>query len=913
MMDQKSLRGVGERIITTFNAFAQPQASVGRAIGGRHIGLEAQRFQLWAHSLGLQRQGHASLDYRVRDSDIVRDRLLEVLLELEGHLGNLLSISNGERDPVEQGQASEGSISSSDSSSGSSYVEQDGDSDQDIFDEVAFRLKCLTERLDALYMIATRIRNPKNRPSRTNDQLYGNIAPADRESYRKEREEVETLTASYLHRQDLLGTLESQDELSSGTDLEELVSQYASAQNWVMQRTGIANARRKQQFVYWREHAAKLGGSQSQPPKTQQITPIPDAQVVQYERPHVLMSGYAGPSLATSATPLPANTIKPDDMKSVISHQSGFSVPIDAENELHWPAPPKLEGDDKYFQCPYCMILCPARYLNNGHWQKHLIHDLQPYHCTYEQCQDPHRLYGTRQEWIDHESQHLRVWHCRQHDEEFETQPDFVNHLELSHPEYIQGKLSEQVSTAAIAPSEHVHRDCPYCPSSFSGLLHMQKHILNHLERFAILAFPSLDDDTDGKQDLNSSNQSRDAPMRGRANSVLHDFPGIRELRCTGLFFKDASVQMSTIYYSIDDSVITCFARSNPADYAGFRIDYPLDIIKGLRFGYSGICLLLKRPPLFMLLSNSRDEFIPCADFTKYKRATSTLDHELMAQRQDLHHLKRQLEQLFPLADVGAFDTTKYSPFQDREDRNMYDQLDAPRLMLPDDATAHPYSVLKWCGDMEPHYEFGPFIANIRFGAETEHVDHNEYSERGDGDSDDGDSLNFRHMWKNPSRYTTAHEIYSVKVNTEFYCEEPPDIYIHERRTSGIDPCCAICHSLASVLCDCEAAALQAYVEDTEWKAMTPIYTGIRAWVQRHTRKAILERFRSRMGTKEIHSDVEAHTTNVPSHEELRSEWDDTCSQFQEIPEYLFSLVKASVPRDDDPAVLFPIRALGDG
>ncbi|KAK8861918.1 hypothetical protein PGQ11_008153 [Apiospora arundinis] len=526
MMDQKSLRGVGERIITTFNAFAQPQASVGRAIGGRHIGLEAQRFQLWAHSLGLQRQGHASLDYRVRDSDIVRDRLLEVLLELEGHLDNLLSIAKGDRDPVEHVQDSEGSISSSDSSSGSSYVEQDGDGDESTFNEVAFRFQGLTERLDALYMIATRIRNPRYRPSRTNDQLYGNIAPANRESYRKEREEIETLTASYLHRQDLLRTLEAQDETSSIIDLEELVSQYASAQSWIMRRTGIASARRKQQFVYWKEHAAKLGGSQPQPPKTQQITPVADAHVFQYERPHVAISGYVGPSLATSATPLPANTIKPDDMKSVISHQSGFSVPIDAENELHWPAPPKRKGEDKYFQCPYCMILCPARYLEDGYWQKHLIHDLQPYHCTYEQCEDPHRLYGTRQEWIDHESQHLRVWHCRQHDEEFETQPDFVNHLEKSHPEYVHGRLSEQHFSAALAPSEHVHRDCPYCPSSFSSSLHMQKHVMNHLERFAILAFPSLDDEIDGPQDLNSSYQSRDAPMRGRAISAVRDFPG---------------------------------------------------------------------------------------------------------------------------------------------------------------------------------------------------------------------------------------------------------------------------------------------------------------------------------------------------------------------------------------------------
>ncbi|PKK44070.1 hypothetical protein CI102_10753 [Trichoderma harzianum] len=53
----------------------------------RHLVAEEQRFQLWAHSLGLYQQGHASLDYRVRDAEIVKSGFARILEELQTHVG----------------------------------------------------------------------------------------------------------------------------------------------------------------------------------------------------------------------------------------------------------------------------------------------------------------------------------------------------------------------------------------------------------------------------------------------------------------------------------------------------------------------------------------------------------------------------------------------------------------------------------------------------------------------------------------------------------------------------------------------------------------------------------------------------------------------------------------------------------
>ena len=44
--------------------------------------VEMQRFHLWAINLGLYRQDHSSLDYRLRDNDVVRSFTRDLLTNL---------------------------------------------------------------------------------------------------------------------------------------------------------------------------------------------------------------------------------------------------------------------------------------------------------------------------------------------------------------------------------------------------------------------------------------------------------------------------------------------------------------------------------------------------------------------------------------------------------------------------------------------------------------------------------------------------------------------------------------------------------------------------------------------------------------------------------------------------------------
>lgn len=171
----------------------------------------------------------------------------------------------------------------------------------------------------------------------------------------------------------------------------------------------------------------------------------------------------------------------------------------------------------------------------------HLIHDLQPYHCTFERCHDSNRIYGTRQEWLEHESLHTRVWHCAVHGEEFETQPEYTAHLHEKHPEQKAEYFSPELIAAVVGPSLRLHRDCPFCPTASSEASALQRHVTFHLERLALLALPADDEDEIDKSE--KASDSHEGQLRGRVGSIEGDFTGEEQLLFTDIFGSTASDQ----------------------------------------------------------------------------------------------------------------------------------------------------------------------------------------------------------------------------------------------------------------------------------------------------------------------------------------------------------------------------------
>ncbi|GKT47244.1 uncharacterized protein ColSpa_07425 [Colletotrichum spaethianum] len=210
----------------------------------RSIELEDERFRLWSQSMGLMQMGHASLDYRVRDSSVIKNSLASVLSELVLHLENQQDraaghCSNASSDDSDE----EASLSSFGSGS---------------FHEADFRMASVVERLDTLYKFAAKIRNPRNRPQRPTNDLYKHIPESERAEYRESQERIETALITFVQQRHLLESVTEAQLKVLDMSQEDLLERYALSTHWLVRRIGLANARRKQQFVYWEKHAELL-------------------------------------------------------------------------------------------------------------------------------------------------------------------------------------------------------------------------------------------------------------------------------------------------------------------------------------------------------------------------------------------------------------------------------------------------------------------------------------------------------------------------------------------------------------------------------------------------------------------------------------------------------------------------------
>jgi hypothetical protein len=249
--------------------------------------------------------------------------------------------------------------------------EEDSDHSEVLFQEIAFKFEAVIERLNGLYNLATKIRNPTTRPQRSTADLYKRVPKAGRQAYIQEREMIETSVVIHMHKQYLMRAYEA--------DVDGIQSHTPKANNnsWLIERIGRANARRSQQFVYWKEHAERIAKVPSRPGPPVHYVPVPVAvdvhnpvatTVVPSATPHTTQNYTRGP---TTATRLDPEQVKLDDEVSMrstnVSHVSSMRG-FDGD-KLNWPLPPKALEKDGFFSCPYCRTICPARYLAKEAWK----------------------------------------------------------------------------------------------------------------------------------------------------------------------------------------------------------------------------------------------------------------------------------------------------------------------------------------------------------------------------------------------------------------------------------------------------------------------------------------------------------------------------------------------------------------
>ncbi|KAJ4353861.1 uncharacterized protein N0V89_005591 [Didymosphaeria variabile] len=491
---------------------------------------EFGRFRVWSGNLGVLQKGHSSLDYRLRDAPLLSDEVTKLLKELQENLHAAHEIVTGVRLPYEQ-QPRPANFGEHDEDDSFFSDEEDEGSDPGVpRTEIGMRFQEIVDIIDNLYKISVRIRAPT---IRTRSLKAASYQPKDPETGVDLLGQYAVFDAQ--HTQELVRHLRV-PHASAGVSTEQ--------NDELVNRLARAVTLRRRQFKYWRRHRDKLGISTVQEePEALAATQRPDAP-----HRHDTLEAQPG-TLGINALPKMASSQKTgrtllsgteathhhQSLDDIVDSKSVTSYAVTVKDltgkGIDLPPPPKAADGDKDFECPYCFVICPARYGKGRSWRTHVLQDLQPYVCTYFECQTSDQLYRSRRDWVEHESSHRKAWRCPEHpDAVYKSQTGFEEHLKNEHGDSIpEGQIPSIVKVGETSTVD-LRQTCPICcaPVDVKGMGTLQSHIANHLERVAAFSLPTdIDDDSDG----GSSRASRggtdsSATTTASRSSVDSDYSG---------------------------------------------------------------------------------------------------------------------------------------------------------------------------------------------------------------------------------------------------------------------------------------------------------------------------------------------------------------------------------------------------
>ncbi|KAK6331781.1 Checkpoint kinase 2 [Orbilia javanica] len=480
---------------------------------------EFSRFKIWCGNLGVLQTGSSSLDSRLRESTVVRTNVFEHLVRLDRALLKSKEVASGSRLPLEKQPQPEDS--SSDSSS------EESESDDELSKELVLHMESIKKILSDLYMLSFRIRNNSTRPtSNLRVKLYKELDETGADKFAAYTE----FDKRYI--EDLLLQLRRDAAIEMGKAPSEF-SRIMDTDQYLIDRLVVTMNIRRKFLRYWQRHAKKLaevpkevkildtGGPHTQPaPKPQLEKAMPEKTGSRVQlAPSVAQKTMVSMTEATRFDKALDDIV---EVQSVISYASTrFDINGD---DVKLPAPPTAASKGTEFLCPYCGIVCPERHGKGRAWKAHILRDLQPYICTYEDCDDGQRIFNSRTAWLEHERLgHRRVWQCFEHVEpKFGSKAALQNHLECEHGDEVTAKQVQNLIDLCELSIMDTRTTCPFCllEGPFPGEL--EDHIALHMHRIATFAIPggaSSDEDKDGLYGIEK--QSNCAQDLGSRSSLV--------------------------------------------------------------------------------------------------------------------------------------------------------------------------------------------------------------------------------------------------------------------------------------------------------------------------------------------------------------------------------------------------------
>ncbi|KAF8536480.1 hypothetical protein BDD12DRAFT_912112 [Trichophaea hybrida] len=453
------------------------------------------RYRVWAENSGAHRISRVSLDHRLREASDMKQMVIELLGDLDQVINEAIAIVSGETSLDTQ------SLHSSDFSDSSSESE----SDPVVFKPTNDLERCVLELnhiITCLYKFSIAIRNP---------------APSDK---LRKCSKIDVSHFEYF-------------------DQQHVREKFPEAAEFLIERLGRANTRRRQLLKYHEKHHEKIAARYDPPSLNASVAEreemiLPLEAVIGDEdgqgevtapnqcaarRNETFDTSIIVPNTIAASITITDTTVSTayfqgerdtTDLRSDADYSQTSYGPSEAGDPevLRVPPPPNQESAYNYepFQCPYCYSMITV--VGETSWVRHVFGDIRPYVCTFKDCPKQNHLFDSRHEWFEHEQElHRKEWYCNSCGKIFTSSTDFGEHLRKSHP----GLQTAMDRCERTIQSE---QPCPLCPAScLPGRL--QKHLARHMQQTALFVPRPCEDevgdsDSNGAQADDSDSETRE-------------------------------------------------------------------------------------------------------------------------------------------------------------------------------------------------------------------------------------------------------------------------------------------------------------------------------------------------------------------------------------------------------------------
>ncbi|OOQ87104.1 hypothetical protein PEBR_18808 [Penicillium brasilianum] len=185
-------------------------------------------------------------------------------------------------------------------------------------------------------------------------------------------------------------------------------------------------------------------------------------------------------------------------------------------SRITYPKCPPLHDHQMLFTCPCCCQSLPASVGRGNSWKKHLMGDILPYTCIFEDCLQADTFYMTKETWLSHmgeEHGDTVQWVCHSCSQKnlyatFRDPADFTAHIQQQHSKGIRPNQIPMLLSSWRRKVPFEISACPLCNFQSDDQTALLDHTAEHIHSFSLRSLPwapreglEIEDDDQEKED----------------------------------------------------------------------------------------------------------------------------------------------------------------------------------------------------------------------------------------------------------------------------------------------------------------------------------------------------------------------------------------------------------------------------